>query len=218
MPNVHCQVVMPFRSGLPQDVSVNTFTFGAGTGTALALAEAAYPRLVDFYTTQPSGASATVASFLGAWVDRPNAYIKFYDLADAKPRRPIKIGGLDLGSNINTHDLPHEVSVCISFQGWPESGMSQARRRGRIFIGPLRFSAKTNDDNVPPRPTSVLLDTFKRAAHDLAEANDGSGNWVVWSRTGNSFTEVTNGWVDDEFDTQRRRQPASTSRNGWQVT
>lgn len=215
MPNVHCMVILPFRTNLPKDVSVNTFTFGAGAGTASALASTAVSRLSTFYNTTPSGASNPVKYWLGGQVDRPKAWIKVYDLADPKPRAPIYDDTFDLGVNIDTHDLPSEVAMCASFGGAPSSGTPQARRRGRIYLGPLRYAAKNSTDNVAARPVQGIIDSLVGACIALSSANDGSGNWVVWSRAGSSFTEVTQGWVDNEFDTQRRRQPTVTDRQTW---
>jgi hypothetical protein len=39
--------------------------------------------------------------------------------------------------------------------------------------------------------------------------------WGVHSRKNNNINAVTNGWIDNEFDTQRRRRILATARTLW---
>lgn len=218
MPNIHCAVVIPYRSGLPEDVAVNTWTFGAGATTPFDMAVEARERLEAFYNTVPSGASDKVTDYLAAYLDKDSARFKAYDLSDPQPRVPVLDVAIDIGDNQTTQDLPHEVALCLSFQGDRESGVNQARRRGRIYLGPLTLGAKTNGSNEVPRPKAAFLTAVQRAAGELVNKNDGTANWVVWSRKGGTFAKVTGGWVDNEFDTQRRRGARATDRSWFNET
>nr|CRY97694.1 hypothetical protein [uncultured prokaryote] len=138
--------------------------------------------------------------------------VKFYDLADPSPRVPFFIYDLPLIPMGNTDHLPMEVALCTSFQGDKESGVSQASRRGRIFIGGLSNSSNDNG-----RPLDALRSALAQATHDLAEdsGNESNWTWIIWSRTNSAGTTVKNGWVDNAFDTQRRRGVSPTTRSTW---
>lgn len=119
--------------------------------------------------------------------------------------------------------LPNEVAVALSFHGnlttVPEfqgATRPRARRRGRIFFGPLSISAQQHvaPFALQPRPASALKQLLLEHADLLMnQANAALLPWVVWSRAGQSVVSVEGGWVDNAFDTQRRRGVAPTSRN-----
>jgi hypothetical protein len=98
----------------------------------------------------------------------------------------------------------------LSFQGAPESGVSQARKRGRVFIGPLRSSLIGADG----RPSPATVSLFAAEGEDLLDASNAATtwSWTVHSATTGDNSVVTNGWCDNEFDTQRRRGRIATSR------
>jgi hypothetical protein len=98
----------------------------------------------------------------------------------------------------------------LSFQGTPLSGTPQSRRRGRIYFGPFRTSGL----NTQGRPAAGLITSLVNAGDALLAASDAAANWqwVIWSPTTGLEVGVANGWVDDEFDTQRRRGRVPTAR------
>lgn len=134
--------------------------------------------------------------------------------------------------NGNT-SLPGEVAACLSFQGFqgvnapvegteaelptPASAIRmgapathvgrirpKSRTRGRIFIGPLQsgvsqVDAGTGRAKLTAQFMQELSDAGK-ALMDLAAAE-----WCQWSRAERRIQTVTDAWVDDAFDTQRRR-------------
>lgn len=118
--------------------------------------------------------------------------------------------------------MPAEVAMCLSFNGSfvnqpVESGGTRprARRSGRIYLPHIDVneSAQWGDTDQYTRPKA----TFRTAVLDAAEAlNDdvieAGGVWVVYSRAGGVTHPVVNAWVDDAFDTQRRRGPRATTR------
>lgn len=106
--------------------------------------------------------------------------------------------------------LPAEVALVMSFQAARASGQNQARRRNRVYLGPLGGSAPSSDG----RPAPGFVTQVARAGSDLAAAASSSvnWNWVVWSPTEQQDYQVDNGWVDNSWDTQRRRGLAPTSR------
>lgn len=129
-------------------------------------------------------------------------------------------------------DLPSEVAVCCSYQGTPAPGVEQSRRRGRLFLGPLNQGASSTGPN-GPRPSAEVRDALGAAYSRLTASVDAEVEAVVYSRPfpGRGPVEridkpdlpalparpaVTVGidqiWVDDEFDTQRRRGLVRTGR------
>jgi hypothetical protein len=130
--------------------------------------------------------------------------IRAYDQADAEPRSPVFILE-DSFVPSSSQALPSEVAVCLSFRATLVSGTVAARRRGRIFFGPLSVNAiqdVVQEPHVDPDLATALLD-FAEAIKDSATALGGA--WIVWSRAGAIGYDVTFAWVDDTFDTQRRR-------------
>lgn len=139
--------------------------------------------------------------------------------------------------------LPREVALAMSFHGdlspVPEEGAvaaipssesaidqgapathsghtrPRARRRGRIFLGPLATSAlRVTSGTAEQRPHQTVIDTLATAAGQLHTGTMVTAGevWIVGSRRDNIGYPVTGGWVDDEFDTQRRRQIKPTAR------
>jgi len=135
---------------------------------------------------------------------------KIYNLDDPEPRAPVEEGSWNFASALTGDSLPPEVCLCLSYQAPKISGIPQARRRGRIYLGP--FDASTN---VSVRPSSALVTLVKNSADALYAAGiatAGDWNWAVYSTVLGGTADVSNGWVDDEWDTQRRRGRVATSR------
>lgn len=135
---------------------------------------------------------------------------KTYNKADPEPRVPVAIGTGNLVPALEDC-LPTEVSLCVSFQSVALSGTPQARRRGRIYL-PFLASSKNGSD---ARPTPTLVGAVVTAADALVTTSKAATNWLwcVYSPTTGLSTEVDNGWVDNEWDTQRRRGRVRTSRS-----
>jgi len=204
--------ILEHQSGLPQDQAVNVWHFNSAAATA-AEAEDASDLVVAWYNTNDGNGNAP-REFLspvlsGDWLT------KVYNLDDAEPRVPMfeDSGSFAVGP---TDPMPSEVAVCLSFQGNSTSGDNQARRRGRIFLGPLDVSA--SDAAVPPRPNAALIETMRAAANNvLLPSNGGDPEWCVYSRVSDTGWPVTNGWIDNAFDTQRRRGEDANARTTFSV-
>jgi hypothetical protein len=145
------------------------------------------------------------------------ARAKLYNLEDPAPRAPLADTALSLSSTTGTNTLPQEVSICLSFQGARVSGTPQARRRGRLYLGPL---ASVSNDNTTGRPSTLLQTNVKNAASAFraTSLSDLTWAWVVIHAAGlpgMAATDITDGWVDDAFDTQRRRGNSASLRGAW---
>jgi len=140
-----------------------------------------------------------------------NGRIKWYNLADSTPRAPIKDTVFVVSGSTGGNPLPRECAICVSFQGTQISGVRQARRRGRIYLGPVASATTLATTGLIASTATAAIRT---AAENLLIASAAASNWawIVWSPTADEGAPVDNGWVDDAFDTQRRRGTDASTR------
>lgn len=205
------QVSLPHDNALPEDVTVNTLYFNGAASTTVGTSIT--NAIIDFFTG--ANTTATIASRLSSDLSG-TINVKCYNIDDPKPRVPFyeASGTMTVGSSA----LPSEVAVCLSFQATKVSGLDQARRRGRIFIGPLaNLSGATGvfaTGSTVPRPIAAFRTDLLVAAKRLQDTSDTNNHpWVVYSRMNDTTAVVANGWVDDAFDTQRRRGIRPSTRS-----
>jgi hypothetical protein len=138
-----------------------------------------------------------------------NLILTSYNNLDPEPRPPVLENTYNV-TPVGTAGLPPEVSLCLSFQGDRMAGVPQARRRGRIYFPFLT----SNSNGTDGRPTSTIVDALRDAGDALLTASSSATDWtwVVYSAVEPGYTVITNGWVDNEWDTQRRRGRPPTSR------
>jgi hypothetical protein len=131
---------------------------------------------------------------------------RIYDLGDPPPREPTIVPSTawikPTGSG-----LPAEVAIVLSFYG----SRNLPRQRGRLFIGPLDTGVLSQATNAVVRPALESRDAIRRGAVNVLNTTQNL-TWVVISPTAATATVIENGWIDDAFDTQRRRGVAPSSR------
>lgn len=102
---------------------------------------------------------------------------------------------------------PGEVALCLSYAAVTDWETTTARRRGRLFLGPLSVSTITG-----PRPTQTLI----TAALDLGVALEAAAApgevWQVYSTVDQVGATIQSISVDNAWDTQRRRGLSPTTR------
>lgn len=199
MVNYRTQMVLHTVDQTAENFVTNTWYFSALGLTELALATTA---LKTFYSDIQARYSNLIA--------QTGHELKSYDLADPEPRAPVLEESFAFGGAPSGASLPPEVALCLSFQADKMSGQPQARRRGRVYLGPF-----PGTDNSAGRPSSACVNDIVAAADDLLTASNASGgdwNWMQHSTMSSGLSLVTNGWVDDEWDTQRRRGRKRTAR------
>lgn len=201
-------VVFESGSNLPEDRIVNTWHFSPASG-GLDISNA----LIAFYNS----GTPNIASFLSGYAVRTanKSQIRVYDLSDPMPREP-EVFTWTLGASGGGTPLPREVCACLSYF----SDRNIKRQRGRIYLGPLTTTAVENGPS-----DQVLTTAFRGAVGGRATtlATFGpSAQWVVYSPTeaATSGAEyagmpVTEGWVDDSIDIQRRRGAKAGTRTIW---
>lgn len=208
---VQARVTFQSTSNIPADNVSNSFCFynstsidkddNADLDNVLDLVE-------DFYTVVGAGGGEALGRFINNTIKR-QAVIKLYDFADAHPRPPIAERLFTLPNVISTNNLPAEVALVGSFQADQVAGQPQRRRRGRIYLGPLCVSSANNTN-----PPASMINALAARLDELRLAANASilWDWHVYSPTNANSVKVDNGWVDNTWDTQRRRGPKSTSR------
>lgn len=201
------QVELEAGSLLPEDKIVNTWHFeGSETATDLANID---DMLSDFYDgANPSGRLFGVYSNSGV---TGKVKIKIFCLADPEPRIP-RGEFLHTWSRGAGGGLPSEVALVMSYQGSEVAGEPQRRRRGRVYLGPFNAA-----QNTAGRPVQNLRQIIGEAASQLQAAAEASvtWQWVVYSRADVAGVEVVDGWIDNAWDTQRRRGLKMTDRLPW---
>lgn len=213
---------MEAYSGLLEDRVMNDFAFkldgGVVNSTTIA---AAFDAVDDFYRVATSTGNA-VGKFISRFVNRSATHsLKMYAISAGPLGSPIaNIDWLGPVTPAETTGLPTEVAGVLSFHAdttnvLEESGATRpaARRRGRIFVGPLIPGAM--DMTAPPfmLSESTFLQTLRAAAVTLMDRTDVT--WCVWSRADAVLRPVVGGWTDNAPDTQRRRGADATARVTW---
>lgn len=204
------QVQFESISGLAEDRVVNVLHGNCADDTdAIATAAA----IANCYGTVLTGQTSGLTEYYGKSISRVGGAheIKVYDLADPEPRTPVmnQVFGA-LAANVDDN-LPREIALCLSFQGEPTSGANQARRRGRIYLGPFNSSALGGTGStVDARPLDTMLDDIEIFAQALFDIS--TWEWGVKSTFSAVLIPVHDGWVDNAFDVQRRRGADPTAR------
>lgn len=207
MPVAKVQVILHHDSGLPEDDVVNTFHFDIlATPFVAAEADDMIDDVIAFYTT--NGTSGHHVSEYLSQNLTGLATFKVYALADPLPRVPLVTRtSVAIPTATSGVQMPQEVALCLSYSAAPVSGTIAARRRGRLYIGPFQDTARSAGDG---SPASALRLAMREAGKRLMLSTD--TNWCVFSPTDNSSGTIVQGYVDNAWDTQRRRGTAPTVR------
>ena len=192
---------------LPEDQYVNNWHFDWGFGPATDY-DNVRDMLLDFYSGTADGQANPITSHMTSRTISGKYTLKAYDLNDAKPRYP-KYETTDTISIASGAALPTENSCVFSFQASREAGLVQARRRNRVYLGP--FDVPSNEDGYVD---GQLVEDVLYAGRGLLNASNSANTWTwtIYSPTTNENWDIDNGWVDNGWDTQRRRGKAPTAR------
>jgi hypothetical protein len=199
MPLYRTQVELAATSGNALDKATNVWHFIADDLTALNLA---LTQVTTFYNAIDGQMSGNVAA--------TGHRIRCYDLSDPEPRAPVVDQGL-AGMTLGTTRTAPELAICVSFQAPRQSGVSQARRRGRLYLGPWKADVV---DSTNGFPSAGALGVIGGAVQTLLDASQAAATWAwaVYSPTNAVAIEVTDAWLDNAFDVQRRRGVTATTR------
>lgn len=207
--------VIPFFSGLPRDVIVNTFHFEEATLDKTQFAASMPPLLGKFYDTIYGATNTGRANYLD-WL---NMKFRVFDLSEPSPRVPVEAPSPFATPGSGASTLPTEVAVVASFQSIGLPGEVYQRRYNRVFLGGLMTTVMNPSAAAQfPEITTVFRNKVNLAMLELQQAAPGPGTlWVQVSRAGGSIRTlaVSGGWTDNSPDTQRRRSVDATARSTW---
>lgn len=216
------QVILAADSTIPADVAINTWHFNLfPQGEFGGIPEISLEQIItgerdldldengingdlsDFY--------ATIGNLLSTEINPATSRIKWYNLDEPKPRKPF----LELPMKpfvTGTGAIPAEVAIVASFEANPVSGVNQATRRNRVYLGPLSTAAVQDSNNALIRTPWLTLITG--AMENLAQNSFDQGRWywAVHSETTGATEFVQRGWVDNAWDSQRRRGVEASTR------
>lgn len=122
--------------------------------------------------------------------------------AVSNPAPPVTKVENYIGLQNTAGGLPVDVSLVISWRT-TRAGRSY---RGRTYLPPMHSNRSSDTGGVMPAPTAATMTFVKVAAAKLI--NDlvlASYPLYVYSRKLHDGTAVTNGYIDNAWDTQRRR-------------
>lgn len=201
------QVVHNYQhvSQLAKDRASNTLYIDTNE-TGVTLLEPLATLFHTLFEDTAGGLTSWAQYMSNAWC-AANSTLTMYQLLDPKPRAPIYNASraTPIGPTASPC-LPDEVAACLSYSAGSVSGIKNARRRGRIYLGPLNTDAMLSTTSQSPRPTAAFQNSVMGAFSEFSTGVKSLGmSWVQYSPTGGLVTDVTQFWIDDAFDTQRRR-------------
>jgi hypothetical protein len=218
VPTVRVMFVGQGASLLPEDRFVNVFHFHDPTllppGPAV---DACLDVVEDCYTGSISGGNS-MGTFFSPYMMRAATLIG-YDLLSPEPRTPVP-RAITLGG-AQGEGLPEEVALVLSTHGAPPI---TARRRGRVYFGPLTNGVSTvvdGSNTTPSRPAQASAGQLVQAAVAFGTkmVTDSAVIGMPWcirsTVPSENFVPITGGFVDNAWDTQRRRGPTTTARTLW---
>lgn len=214
---VRFDTILQSVTGIPADNVVNSWHFFTAAGV---LGPNDYDNvrdmLKDFFTksyTKSGVSKLSLAAYIPTSTITSTALVRAYILGTTPGAPPDYTSSFTAPAGSASSALPAEVALCLSYQAALEDNVNQARRRNRKYIGPFASNALGTNG----RPSPGLIDTMTLAAREMLQAAQASvtWEWVGYSKTNAGSWEIDNGWVDNAWDTQRRRGPVGSSRQPW---
>lgn len=200
MAQFRIQIYQRATGGIPRDDIVNTFFLDTDLDTVLVDADGAglLRDAVDLWRS-----ADLPLSNQAAWISG-----KAYNMSDAEPREPV--GEVSWLASMATRPAagPRDVALCLSYF----ADRNLPRNRGRMYIGPLP------SQNLTMRPDSTLRGALATLAEGISGLGGPNVQWVQYSTVLNRYANVTDYWIDDEWDTQRRRGLVASTRTAGTVS
>lgn len=191
---VRAQVIGQYYTLNPQDVFTNTWHFSTVSGLTTALGTEIVSKLAAFYNAIDVYLSPVLTTEL---------QVKLFNLDDPEPRNPFEPGwGFPIVHAANSTGLPEEIAACMSLHAaLPHT----ARRRGRLYLGPLADTTLTKGADSTPAEVNPTFRTAVQGAANTMISSNASTPWVIYSQADGIARNVTGGWIDTAWDIQRRR-------------
>lgn len=231
MPIYRAQTTMPYITNIPKDVSTNTLYFHAALELDSTDATILANLVADFYRIPNTTGSVGIGNaLLSNHFSRAALACRtvIWNLDDPLPRVAIAEVLWTLpalaGAVATIQNMPAETAIVMSIFNAPVSGIPAGRQRNRIYVGPIMgYGGAGGTATALPRVGSLQADIILDSAQVLRDQVFTAGfgcQWVVYSATAQAaateyYWPVYRLRVNDEYDTQRRRQPSVVS--AWQI-
>jgi len=215
----------------------NSFTFETSDVPPYGNVGVAFTALEAFYNTVATGASQYLATYLAPSMDNGAGHSSMtaYDITshlDGTPHgAPVALHSWTCnspGSAAGGRCVPEGTCIVLSFRGdygtdveFAPGARPRSRDRGRIYFGPasqncLQFDATTSRTEVSaPFTTDSLAAMFALSATHSSGAV--SYNWRQWSRKDAAVHLITELYLDDRPDYQRRRTDPDPGKRTYRV-
>ena len=197
------QVSTAFFPEMPKNVVTNTLYFRNNS----LLADTSVPLAGTDVGTLADDLAAIYDSALTP-VGSKRITVKAYDVEGAPPHDPLVTSTKNPAATLTSPSMPSEVALCLSFRG----GL-RPWQRGRIYLAPWLMGMGAAD-----RPSAAQRTQALNLADSFSSLGGANIDWVVWSHNRHSAIQVNYAWVDDAWDTQRRRGLAPTTRTSKTVS
>lgn len=246
---LRAQVVLTHKDGFPRDnVSMN-YWFAVDGDLDVLAAEVA-DRCISVFNEVVSPRTQALGYNISQSISTTGNRVRVYEYDEGTGERLSFEGAppvadvtweITPGVGRNAADpYPAEVACCASFRslsgavfGGGVLTAPMARRRGRVFVGPLAPTGASDVTVRTSRPSPALIDLIGSAHWNLMGQNTATAKWVVYSRpfAGRPLTPregraplpalparagtayiVDEVSVDNAWDTQRRRGERATVR------
>lgn len=234
MTDYQVDIVRPYTSGAPEDIAVNTlhYEFTAGGDPVGGDFDDLRDAIASFFNdTSIAEPTQVVRGYLGQQLSTvTNACeVRVYEIP-ATPGllgSPVAVRNWTLGAVGGLGDsLPAEVAMVLSYNAIltdiaeteanptppPATIRPRARRRGRMYIGPLNSGAMETTEPGPVRPLPLFATTLRESANDYLVSPSFNWGWRIFSREDWVARGVVAVSTDDAFDTIRGRGVEPTAR------
>lgn len=228
------EVRIPYITGLDRDLSINAWHFltsdddpgEAVLGDIGTAVEHFFNDRLDSDDTTIDGFG--VRDFMSPICSRQEnaCRVRFYDAQDiinpAVEAPMLLEHQWTLGQSLDPdpEPIPNEVAICVTLTATPLVPVPIRRRRGRFYLGPLNTTCYGSRDEagvaypaISTQARQVIAAVCARQSDDLTAGI----TWAIFSRANNEAYAVSGGHIDNDFDTQRRRQLDATARTTWGI-
>lgn len=178
------------------------------------LVAAAVSNLTQFYFSDAPDFDQSVSDFLSHQLDGSALFsVRVVNSTPVGPR-------FDTGETAFTASTepsyPSQIACCLTSKCLPYDGITRRQSLyNRVYLGPLTQNAGTDNEAGENRPSLDFRNTITAAADRMA--NSGTNDplsedaiWCVFSTKNKTAGKVVGGFVDNVFDTQRKRYDAVT--------
>lgn len=212
------------------DPSTMGFVFESATAADYSHVSAITTALIAFFNSIPATATNNIASYLSLSTDHGASHcsITYYDITshlNGSPHgAPVAAANWGLGGSPTGTPFPEGAAAALSFRAdygtdveFGTGTRPRARDRNRFYLGPLNSSCAEIDSSTKRTQfNSTFISNCLAAMFDLSNTHTTGGvsyNWRVWSRKNAGVKLITELFMDNRIDYQRRRSdPAPATR------